>query len=58
MITHASDSTTKKGVGQFMVQGLHIGQGLPFPLPILPICGETTQDIALKVDMGFEILAK
>ena len=58
MITHASDSTTKKGVGQFMVQLLHIGQDLPFPLPILPICGETTQDIALQVDMGFEILAK
>ena len=57
MITHASDSTTKKGVGQFTVQGLHIGQGNPFPLPILPIHGEKTQDIAMQVDMGFEILA-
>ena len=57
MITHASDSTTKKGVGQFMVQGIHIGQETPFPLPILPIYGETTEDIALQVDMGFQILA-
>ena len=57
MITHASDSTTKKGVGQFVVQGLHVGQDNPFPLPILPIHGETTQDIAMQVDMGFEILA-
>eukprot|EP00058_Branchiostoma_floridae_P018115 XP_002603604.1 hypothetical protein BRAFLDRAFT_93148 [Branchiostoma floridae] len=57
MITHASDSTTKKGVGQFMVQGLHVGQETPFPLPILPIHGETTEDIAMQVDMGFEILA-
>ena len=28
MITHASDSTTKKGVGQFVVQGLYIGQDI------------------------------
>ena len=56
-ITHASDSTTKKGVGQFMVQGLHVGQESPFPLPILQIHGETTNDIALQIDMGFEVLA-
>ncbi|KAJ8397113.1 hypothetical protein AAFF_G00009670 [Aldrovandia affinis] len=40
-----------------MVQGLHVGQDNPFPLPILPIHGETTQDIAMQVDMGFKILA-
>ena len=49
MITHAMDSTTKKGVGQFAVQGLHIGQGTAIPLPILPIHGETTEDIATQV---------
>ena len=27
------------------------------PLPILPIHGVTTEDIAFQVDMGFEILA-
>ena len=58
MITHASDSTTNKGVGQFMVQGLHVGQDNPYPLPILSIYGETTTDIAMQVDMGFEILTK
>ena len=40
-----------------MVQGLHIGQENAFPLPILPIYGEQTKDIAMQVDMGFEILA-
>ena len=49
MVTHAMDSTTKKGVGQFAVQGLHIGQGSAIPLPILPIHGETTEDIATQV---------
>ena len=39
MITHGLDSTTKKGAGQFAVAGLHIGQDIPFPLPILPIHG-------------------
>ncbi|KAI9548371.1 hypothetical protein NQZ68_010593 [Dissostichus eleginoides] len=57
MITYASDSNPKKGVGQFMVQGLHVGQDSPFPLPILPIHRETTEDIAMQLDMGFEILA-
>ena len=57
MITHAIGSTTKKGVGQFAAQGVHVGQDVPFPLPILGISGETTEDIALQVDMGFEILA-
>lgn len=57
MLTHASDSTTKRRVGHFIVQGIHVGQNLPFPLPILPIAGEKTEDIAMQVDMGFEILA-
>ena len=49
MLTHAMDSTTKKGAGQFAVQGLHIGQESAIPLPILPIHGETTEDIATQV---------
>ena len=57
MLTHAIDSTTKKGVGQFAAQGIHVGQDSPFPLPILSIDGETTEAIAMQVDMGFEILA-
>ena len=49
MITHGLDSTTKKGAGQFAVAGLHIGQDIPFPLPILPIHGERTSEIAMQV---------
>ena len=30
MLTHESESTTKKCVGQLMVQGLHVGQENPF----------------------------
>ena len=57
MITHASDSTTKQRVGQFAVSGIHIGKNVPFPLPIIPICGETTNDIAEQAKLMFEILA-
>ena len=57
MITAAIDSTTKKRAGQFATQGIHIGQNVPFPLPLMNICGETTEDIAMQVDFGFEILA-
>ena len=49
MITDAIDSTTKQRVGQFATQGIHIGQNVPFPLP--------TEDIAMQVDLEFEILA-
>ena len=56
-ITHASDSTTKKGAGQFIVQALHVGQNTQIDLPILPIFSETTEDIAIQADMGMEILA-
>ena len=56
-ITHASDSTTKKGAGQFIVQALHVGQTTQIDLPILPIYGESAEDIAIQADMGMEILA-
>ena len=56
-VTHASDSTTKKGAGQFIVQALHVGQTTQIDLPILPIYGETAEDIAIQADMGLEILA-
>ena len=57
MITHVIDSTTKKNVGSFATQGIHIGQNVPFPLPLINISGETTMDIALQVDFGFQVLA-
>ena len=57
MITAAIYSTTNKRAGPFATQGIHIGQNVPFPLPLMNICVETTEDIAMQVDFGFEILA-
>ena len=57
MITHATDSTTKRGVGQFAVAGIHIGQNVPFPLPLIPVSGESTKDIADQCSLMFQILA-
>ena len=56
-ITAAIDSTTKRGVGQFATQGIHIGRNDPVPLPLMGISGESTQDVALQVDFAMEILA-
>ena len=57
MITFASDSTTRRGVGQFQGQGLHIGTDSAFPLPLLSIHNETREDIADQLGMGLEILS-
>jgi hypothetical protein len=57
MITHAIDSTTKKNVGTFATQGIHIGQEAPLPLPLMGIVGESTNDVALQIDFAFEVLA-
>ena len=57
MITHAIDSTTKKGIGQFATQGIHIGRHSALPMPLISISGESTQDIALQIDHGFHCLA-
>ena len=39
------------------IQGVHIGQNSALPLPLLPICGETREDIAAQLGMGLEILS-
>ena len=57
MLTHATDSTTKKGIGSFAASGIHIGKNVPFPLPLIPICGEATTDIAEQCSLMFEILS-
>ena len=49
-LTHFSDSTTKARVSQSVAQGIHVGRDPPFPLPILSIDGETTEDIAMQVN--------
>ena len=56
-ITAAIDSTTKKGVGQFATQGISIGRETPIPLPLIPICGESTEDVAMQVALIIDILA-
>ena len=50
MIIHATDSTTKKGVGQFAVQGIHEGKGQPFSLT-----WRRKKDIPLQVVLAFEV---
>ena len=57
MITHAIDSTTKISLGQFATQGIHVGKDSALPMPLMNICGESTEDIALQVDHGFNCLA-
>ena len=32
-LTLFADSTTKRGVGQFVAQGIHVGRDTPYPLP-------------------------
>ena len=56
-LTQYTDSSAKKHVGAFNAQGIHIGKDNPFPLPILPIEGETTEDNAMQTDMAFSLLA-
>lgn len=56
-LTHYTDSTTKKHVGAFNAQGIHIGKDNPFPLPILSIEGVTTEDIAMQIYMAFSLLS-
>ena len=48
-LTLFADSTTKRGVGQFVAQGIHVGRDTPYPLPLFSIDGETTEDIVLQV---------
>jgi len=43
IITHATDSTTRKHVGTFAPSGLHINRDKYLPLPTLQITSETTE---------------
>lgn len=56
MITHVLNSTTKIRVEKFAVQSLHIGQQLPFPLLLINIAEEKTEDVAMHVNFAFETL--
>ena len=56
VFTHASDSTTKKGVGKFNVAALHINRDEVLPLPTIPVAEESKDEIAEYADMGFHLL--
>ena len=57
VFTHASDSTTKKGVGKFNVAAIHINRYELLPLPTIPVAGESKEEIAEQATMGFHLLA-
>ena len=48
---------TKTRLRQFAVQRIHIGKDIPFPIPMINIAGEITEDIALLICFVFELLA-
>ena len=56
VVTHATDSTTRKKVGCFAPQGLHINRNLYLPLPTMEIASETTHNVSESVVTGFKIL--
>ena len=56
VITHSTDSTTRKKVGCFSPSGLHINKDTYLPLPTLQISSETTQNIAKGVETTFKML--
>ena len=57
VVTHATDSTTRKKVGSFAPQGLHINRETYLPLPTLQLGSETTKNIADSIATDFKILA-
>ena len=56
VITHATDSTTRKKVGCFSPSGLHVNRDTYLPLPTLQISSETTENIAKGVQTTFQML--
>ena len=50
VITHSTDSTTRKKVGCFSPSCLHVNRDTYLPLPTLQISSETTQNIAKGVE--------
>ena len=56
VITHATDSTTRKKVRCFSPSGLHVNRDTYLPLPTLQISSETTEIIAKGVQTTFQML--
>ena len=47
----------KKAVGKFNVAGIHVNKSKPLPLPVVPVSGESRDNIAEQAALGFQILA-
>ena len=56
VITHATDSTTRKKVGCFSPSGLHFNRDTYLPLPTLQLSSETTANISKGIQTTFKIL--
>lgn len=57
IVTHAPDSTTRKSLGCFIPQGLHVNKDTYIPLPTVQMGSETTKNVFESIVTGFKILA-
>ena len=56
LVTHATNSTTRKVVGAFTPAGIDINQNEYFPLPTLPITLETRNNTVESIATDFRLL--
>ena len=57
ILTHATDSTTRKHVGSFAPAGVHINRDEYVPLPTLRMSSETTCNISEGIQTDFKLVA-
>ena len=57
-VTHATDSTTRAGVGTYATAGIHLDKDKYLPLPTLNISRETTNNLADCIELTFDILSE
>ena len=56
ILTHATDSTTRKHVGSFAPAGVHVNRDEYIPLPTLPMSSETTKSVAEAIEIDFKLV--
>ena len=56
LVTHATNSTTRKVVGAFTPAGIDINQNEYLPLPTLPITLETRSNTVESIATDFRLL--
>ena len=57
LLTHATDSTSRKHVGTFAPAGVHVNRDEYIPLPTLSISSETTKSVAEAIETDFKMVA-